>query len=135
MARRFGARDFKFDIDTGVGSFLPAEGKPVDIPEIQAAVKESGFVLLWLEAQVRGVLQGGMDPTGSSRPALRVEETDQLFWLTEGTTKEEREGYSRLREWVNGPSRHVVVRGRAHSHVGSPPGLTVRNFRLVQGGR
>ncbi len=128
-------REFKFDIDTGIGSFLPPKGKPIDVSAIQAAVKESGFELLWLEAQVRGVLQGGVDPTGSSRPALRVEETDQLFWLTEGTTEEERGGYSRLREWLNGPSRHVVVRGRVHSHIGSPPGLTVRTFRLAEGNR
>ena len=98
-------------------------------------MKESGFELLWLEAQVRGVLQGGTDPTGAERASMRVAETGQVFWLVEGTTEEEREGYSRLREWVNGPSRHVVVRGRLHWHAGAPPGLTVQTFRLAEGNR
>ncbi len=128
-------REFKFDIDTGIGSFLPPKGKPIDVSAIQTAVKESGFELLWLEAQVRGVLQDGKDPTGAERPSLRVEETGQLFWLVEGTTDEERQNYDRLRQWVNGPDRHVVVRGRLHSHAGAPPGLTVRRFQIPKESR
>ena len=125
-------RDFKFDIDTGLGSFLPPKDKPVDMSEIQNAVKESGFELLWLEAQVRGTLQSARDPSETVRPAVQVKETGQVFLLTEGTTEQEREGYGRLREWLDEPSRTVSVRGRVHAHADSPPGLTVREFRLVE---
>ena len=118
-----------------MGSFLPARGKPIDVSAIQTAVKESGFELLWLEAQVRGVLQDGKDPTGAERASLRVEETGQLFWLVEGTTDEERQNYDRLRQWVNEPDCHVVVRGRLHSHAGVPPGLTVRRFQVPRESR
>ncbi len=135
MARRSGARDFKFDIDTGVGSFLPPNDKPVEITEVQDAVKESGFELLWLEAQVRGTLQSAKDPSGTVRPGVRVKETGQVFLLTEGTTQQEREGYGRLKEWLDEPNRIVSVRGRVHGHVDAPPGLTVKEFRLDDEGR
>ena len=135
MARRSGARDFKFDIDTGLGSFLPRKDKPVDVSEIQNAVKESGFELLWLEARVRGTLQSARDPSETVRPTVHVKETGQVFLLTEGTTEQERENYGRLKEWLDGPSRTVSVRGRVHGHVDSPPGLSVKEFRLVDGGR
>ncbi len=135
MVRRSGARDFKFDIDTGVGSFLPAKAKPVDLSEIEEVVKESGFELLWLEAQVRGTLQSARDPSGTVRPAVQVKETGQVFLLIEGTTEQEREGHGRLKEWLDGPSRTVSVRGRVHGHVDSPPGLTVKEFRLDDEGR
>ncbi len=102
---------------------------------IRSAVKESGFELLWVEAEVRGTLHSARDAEGNVRPAVRVEETDQVFLLTEGTTEQEREGYGRLREWLDGPSRTVSVRGRVHGHADSPPGLTVREFRLVDGVR
>ena len=132
MVRRSGVRNFKFDIDTGLGSFLPAKDQPADLPAIQAAVKESGFALLWLEAQVHGTLLSTRDGTGAVRPGIRVHGTGQVFVLTEGTTEEERNGYARLEELLAGSSRKVVVRGRVHPHADSPPGLTVRKFRLAE---
>ena len=99
---------------------------------IQSAVKESGFELLWLEAEVRGTLHSARDAEGNVRPAVRVEETGQVFLLTEGTTEQEREGYDRLREWLDGSGRTVSVRGRVHAHADSPPGLTVKEFRLAE---
>ncbi len=102
---------------------------------IRSAVKESGFELLWVEAEVRGTLHSARDAEGNVHPAVRVEETGQIFLLTEGTTEPEREGYGRLEEWLDGPTRTVSVRGRVHAHADSPPGLTVREFRLVEGSR
>ena len=102
--------------------------------EIRNAVKESGFELLWLETQVRGTLQRAKDPSGTVRPGVRVKETGQVFLLTEGTTQQEREGYGRLKEWLDEPNRIVSVRGRVHGHVDAPPGLTVKEFHLVDGG-
>ncbi len=95
-------------------------------------MKESGFKVLWIEAQVRGVLHGATDPVGGTRPAVRIEETGQLFWLVEGTTHEERQNLDRLRAWVDEAGRHVVVRGRLHAHAGNPPGLTVQRFRMIR---
>ncbi len=103
--------------------------------EIRSAVEESGFELLWIEAEVRGTLQSASDPSGTVRPAVQVKETGQVFLLTEGTTEQEREGYDRLEEWLDGPNRTVSVRGRVHGHVDSPPGLTVKESRLVDTGR
>lgn len=128
--RRSGARDFTFDIDTGVGSLLLLESKPVDFGAIQNAVKDSGFDLLWIEARVRGILRTVSDSSGAVRPAVEVESPRQVFLLIEGTTEEERRGYSRLREAAEGRTPRVLVRGRIHAHAGAPPGLTVRDFRI-----
>ncbi len=132
LTRQSGARDFQFDIDTGLGSFLPMEDQPVDFGGIQDAVKESGFELLWLEADVRGILGSAPNAQGDPHPALRVEETGQVFLLTQGTTEQEREGYGRLTEWLGGDNTTVLVRGRVHGHPQSPPGMTVREFRFVE---
>ena len=128
--RRSGARDFTFDIDTGVGSLLPPEGKPIDFGEIQGAVKDSGFELLWIEARVRGTLRTASDPSGTDSPVLEVESPRQVFTLIEGTTEEERRGYGRLRESAEGRELRVLVRGRVHAHVDGPPGLTVLDYRV-----
>ncbi len=133
--RRSGVRDFKFDIDTGVGSFLPAKAKPVDVSEIEKVVRESGFKLLWLEATVRGTLHSASDPGRFVRPGVRVNQTGQVFLLIEGTTEKEQKGFSQLTEWLDGTDKTVSVRGRVHGHVDLPPGLTVKEFRLVDGGR
>ncbi len=132
MTRRSGVRDFQFDIDTGLGSFLPAKDQPVDLSEILESVTESGFELLWLEADVRGILGSAPNAQGDPHPSVRVEETGQVFLLTEGTTEQEREGYDRLGEWVEGDRKKVLIRGRVHDHAESPPGLTVQRFRLIE---
>ncbi len=132
LTRQSGARDFQFDIDTGLGSFLPMKDQPVDFGGIQDAVTESGFELVWLEADVRGILGSAPNVQGDPRPAVRVEETGQVFLLTQGTTEQEREGYGRLTEWLEGENRKVLVRGRVHGHPQSPPGMTVREFRFVE---
>ena len=132
MTRRSGVRDFQFDIDTGLGSFLPAKDKPVDLSEIRESVTESGFELLWLEANVRGILGSAPNAQGDPHPAVRVEETGQVFLLTQGTTEQEREGYGRLTEWLEGENRTVLVRGRVLGHPQSPPGMTVKEFRFVE---
>ena len=62
--------DFQFDIDTGLGSFLPMEDQPVDFGAIQDAVTESGFELLWLEADVRGILGSAPNDQGDPQPAV-----------------------------------------------------------------
>lgn len=124
-------RNFNFDIESGLGTFLPAKDKPVDIQALQTAVKESGFKLLWLDAQVHGTLLGTRDSSGVVRPSVRVEGSRQVFVLIEGTTDEERKGYARLEEWLTGSSKKVMVHGRAHPHADSPPALTVRKFRLA----
>ncbi len=130
--RRSGARDFKFDIDTGTGSFLPAKAKPVDLSEIEKVVKESGFQLLWLEASIRGTLHSASDPGGFVRPAVRVNQTGQVFLLIEGTTEKEREGFSHLTEWLDGTGKSVAVRGTVHGYADAPPGLTAREFRIIE---
>ena len=84
MVRRSGARAFTFDIDTGEGSLLPAEDEPIDFGELESAVKDSGFELLWIEARVRGTLRTAADPSGAKRPALVVENPRQTFLLVEG---------------------------------------------------
>ncbi len=84
LTRQSGARDFQFDIDTGLGSFLPAEDKPVDLSEIRESVTESGFELLWLEADVRGILGSAPNAQGDPHPAVRVEETGQVFCSRRG---------------------------------------------------
>ncbi len=132
LTRRSGVRDYQFDIDTGMGWFLPMKDQPVDFGGIQEAVAESGFELLWLEADVLGILGNAPDAQGDPHPALRVEATGQSFTLTEGTTEQEREGYGRLTEWLEGGNRTVLIRGRVHSHPQSSPGMTVREFRVVQ---
>ena len=108
LTHRSGARDFQFDIDTGLGSFLPMEDQPVDFGGIQDAVTESGFELLWVEADVLGILESAPDARDEPHPALRVETTGQVFTLTEGTTEQEREGYVRLTEWLEGGNRTVL---------------------------
>lgn len=109
---------------------LPPEGKPVDFGEIQSAVKDSGFELLWIEARVRGILRTASDSSGAVHPAVEVESHRQVFLLIEGTTEEERRGYGRLKESAEGREPRVLVRGRVHAHVGAPPGLTVLEFRV-----
>ncbi len=97
MARRSGARGFKIDIDTGRGSFLPPKGKPVDFAAIQVAVKEAGFELLWLEAQVRGTLMNAKDAAAARvQPAIKADGSGQVFLLIEGKTDAEHEGFARL---------------------------------------
>jgi hypothetical protein len=102
---------------------------------IQGVVKESGFKLLWLEARVRGILQRAADPSGTERPAVKVEATGQEFLLSKGTTEPEREGYGRLEEWLDGPSRTVSVRGRIRRHLDDSTSLVVRDLRLVDAGQ
>ncbi len=129
--RRSGVQDFDFDINTGVGWFVPFGDQPVDFSGIQGAVRESGFELLWLEAEVRGDLEGAVDPTGTTRPTVRLGRTGQVFWLIQGTTTAEAELYAHLEEMLGQPNPRVLVRGRVHPHTDAPPGLTVREFRRL----
>ncbi len=130
--RQVGARDMEFDIDAGIGTFLPKEGEPVDLSGIRRAVREAGFDLLWLEARVRGSLRRAVGEADDVRLAVVVPSTGQRFVLVEGGTEEERRGYARLIEWLEAPGRAVEVRGRAHPHEGAPSALTVREYRLLE---
>ncbi len=130
MVRRSDVRDFTFDIDTGIGSLLPPENEPIDFGELDGAVTEAGFELIWIEARVRGTLQASVDSQRGRQLAVRVENPSQLFILIEGSDEVERQGYNRILEWIDTGSREVVVRGRVHPHAGAAPGLTVRDFTV-----
>ncbi len=129
--RRSGAREFKFDIDTGVGTLLPPQGKPVDFGAIVSGVKEGGFQLLWIEARVGGELRSvtGTQDAGKNL-VVDVDSPRQRFVLVEGHTDAERRGYGRLRESAGREPVRVEVRGRVHTHTSGAPGLTVLDFHL-----
>jgi hypothetical protein len=130
--RRSGAREFAFDLETGVGSLLFELGDPVDFAAICSAVREAGFQLLWIEARVRGVLATIADSGGAARPAVLVEGSRQMLALVEGTTAQERSGYARARE-AAGQAGRVVVRGRVGVPIGHTPELTVLDLRVEPG--
>ena len=129
---QFGAREFSFDIDSGWGMFLPAEGSPLDLEELKRSVQETGFELLELELRLRGALASARDAEGGARPAVRVASTGQRFLLFAGDTEAERSAYARLTEWLGDSPPVVEVLGRARAHPGADAGLSVREFRLLE---
>lgn len=128
--RQVGARNYQFDIDTGIATFLPQVGGPLDLTAVEAAVTEAGFGLLWLDLELLGELSRTQDGDGSAQPALTVGTTGQRFLLYPGESDEEREGYARLTQWLDQPEQAVTVRGRAHAHRTALPALTVREFAV-----
>ena len=134
MERQLGVRNFGLDIDSGVATFLPKAGEPLDLAAVKDAVYQAGFELLWLELDVRGSLGRRTDPNGEERPAVRVADTGQTFLLVAGDSGQDRDAFGLVLEWLDDASSAVVVRGGAHSHPGGPPVITVQDFRVVGDG-
>ena len=128
-----GVRNFGLDIDSGMATFLPKAGEPLDLAAVEQAVYQAGFEPLWLELEIQGTLSNSIDAEGNERPSLTVASTGQRFLLYAGESEEERTGYSHLVEWLDAAERDVVVRGRAHSHSSGPPAVTVQSFRVLDG--
>lgn len=132
--RRSGVRNFSFNIDKGLGTFLPAPGKPLDLVSIQGAVKKAGFPLLGAEATVRGSLRKVQDPLGKPALALAANETGQLFYLNAGSTPAEQEALNRISSWAD-KKAELSVHGKIHSPAGTHVGLSVLRFDVLnQGG-
>ena len=129
-----GVRNYGIDIDSGVATFLPKAGEPLDLAAVKEAVYQAGFELLWLELEVQGTLSRARDPDGDERPGLTVASTGQRFLLYPGESEQERAGYARIVEWLDAPESQVVIHGRTHSHTGGPPALTVREYRMLGDG-
>ncbi len=129
--RQVGAREYKFDIETGLATYLPREEEAIDLEAVGNAVDQAGFELLGVELQVRGHVSRTTDRDGAERVALTVPSTGQRFLLLPGESDEERRGYARLSEWIDEPERVIVVRGRAHAHEGAAPALTVWVFQVL----
>ncbi len=129
-----GVRNYDIDLDSGVATFLPEAGEPLDLAAVKEAVDRAGFELLWLELEVEGTLSRARDPDGNERPGLTVASTGQRFLLYPAESEQERAGYARVVEWLDAPESRVVIHGRAHSHTGGPPALTVQEVRMLGDG-
>ena len=131
--RRFGARAFDLDIDTGTGVLLPPEGQALRVEQLEEAVKKAGFELLGVELEVRGRLSHVVGPNGDELPAVEVESTGQSFAIFEGDTDREHEAWARLSPHLESPGSSISLRGRVHRHETGPTGLLVNDFRLLDG--
>jgi hypothetical protein len=112
LVRRSGVRNFTFNIDKGVGTFLPAQGKPFDYAEFQEAVKGSGFPLLWTEVSVEGRLGKVKEADGRERLSLSTAAPLQVFYLEKSEIPEEAAVYAGLTDRDGQPLR---LQGRLSS--------------------
>ncbi len=127
--RRSGVRNFSFDIEKGLGTFLPAEGKPLDFASIQEAVKMSGFPLLWSEAAVEGQLDKVTSADGQARLSLTTEMPIQVFYLKKSLEPAEASVYSDLERQVG---KSLRLRGRLQASADGQVDILVKTVQKVE---
>ncbi len=130
--RQFGARQFKFDIDKGTGSFLPKSGTTVGHATLTAAVKKSGFGLLWADFIIEGRLLRVERTKASVVLLIEARGTRDRFVLQSGSTKAARAVYAWVVKWAKKGGVEARIVGRASTN-GKTTTVAVRDAkRLVK---
>jgi len=110
-----GVREVAVDMGQSTATLVAGEGKSLDLKQINAAVKASGFTPGALKITAVGTMSSGKEGEGL---LFRIRGTDQVFRLVNMPDS--------LRDRLQTLARSgaaVEISGEAHKHVDGLPGL------------
>ena len=127
-----GVAAVEMTIRTGVVRISLQPGTPLDAAALEEAITMAGFTPGSLEVQVTGNLV-----TTDDKPALKSEETGQVFLLVEpgeaGTHELlSAETLSGLKKASDDGAKPLTISGRVHRHAGMPAALAVERYRAAR---
>lgn len=102
----------------------------VALEALEAAARKAGFELQGTELVLKGRLVRVQGPEEEVL-GLKVPGTGQTFYLGPGDTGETRRNYSEVLKRMETGVTRMRVRGPAHAHPRSSPGLAISEFKVL----